>query len=187
MNSAEVSDLQRRLANLCRVGKIVEVDRSTGRVKVEFDGVKTPWMPWQTARAGAVKSWSPPSVGEQVSIISPMGELSSGFVMSGSINYDGQAAPDDRENVEKITLPEGGAYEIEVGGTTVVLDNGKVRIESGGKTLELSGGKLTFDGNLEVTGSIIATGEITSGDIPLSTHRHTGVETGGGISNIPIP
>lgn len=191
--SAETAELQRRLANLFRVGKIVEVNRTTGRVKVQFGDVKTPWLPWQTARAGSVKNWSPPAVGEQVCVVSPMGELGAGFVMSGSINYDEQAAPDNRENVEKIALPSGGSYEITVGSTTLIFDNGKVQIVSGGKTFQISGGKATFDGDLEVTGKITATGniesqtEVKAGAIGLTTHKHGGVQPGGGNTSSSIP
>ena len=181
--SAETAELQRRLANLLRVGKITEIDRAKGRVKVEFNGVTTPWLPWQTARAGAVKNWSPPAVGEQVCIISPFGELGAGFVMSGAINYDDQAAPDSRENVERIDLPSGGAYEI----------------HHEGKTFKLSGGKLTFDGPVEITGDVSVTGKITAtgnietpsevkaADIGLKTHRHSGVTPGPGNTAGPIP
>ena len=190
--SAETAELQRRLANLFRVGKITEVNRTTGRVKVQFGDVTTPWLPWQTARAGSVKNWSPPAVGEQVCVVSPMGELGAGFVMAGAINYDQQAAPDTRENVEKITLPSGGSYEITVGSTTLIFDNGKVQIVSGGKTFQISAGKATFNGDLEVTGKITATGniesatEVKAGTIALTTHRHGGVQTGGGNTSTPI-
>lgn len=175
--SAETAELQRRLANLFRTGRVSEVNRTTGRVKVVFDGVTTPWLPWQTARAGAVKNWSPPAVGEQVCIVSPMGELGSGFVMAGAINYDDKAAPDDREDVEKITLPSGGAYEIHVGSNV----------------LTIAGGKLTFSGDIEVTGKITATGniesqtEVKASNIGLTTHKHGGVQGGPSQTSAPVP
>lgn len=168
--SAETAELQRRLANLFRVGKITEIDRTKGRVKVEFNGVTTPWLPWQTARAGAVKNWSPPAVGEQVCIVSPFGELGAGFVMSGAINYEDHAAPDNRENVERIDLPEGGTYEIHVGD----------------KVLTIAGGKLTFNGDVEVTGKITATGDVKAGAISLQNHVHTGVLPGGANTGLPV-
>jgi len=42
-------------------------------------------------------------------------------------------------------------------------------------------------GDMTVQGSITATGEITAGTIPLKTHKHTGVTTGGGVSGTPTP
>lgn len=175
--SAELAELQRRLANVVRIGKIAEVDRTKGRVKVAFNGVTSPWLPWQTARAGAVKNWSPPAAGEQVAVVSPFGEFGSGFVLAGAINYDSQAPPDSRENVERIDLPSGGSYEIHVGGAV----------------LTIAGGKLTFTGDVEVTGKIKATGnietpaEVKADTIGLKTHRHTGVMSGPANTAGPIP
>lgn len=161
--SAEIGELQRRLANIFRVGKITEVNRSTGRVKVSFQGVTSAWLPWMTSRAGAVKDWNPPSVGEQVCVCSPSGELEAGFVMSGSINYTDNPAPDSRENVQKITLPAGGSYEISVGGMT----------------LTLAGGKLTLNGTIEVTG------DVKAGSISLKNHKHGGITIGTDKTLIP--
>lgn len=41
-------------------------------------------------------------------------------------------------------------------------------------------GDVTIDGNLTVSG------EVTGNSIPLSTHKHTGVQTGSGTSGLPI-
>jgi phage baseplate assembly protein V len=161
--SAEIGDLQRRLANLFRGGKVAEVDLGAGRVKVQFGEAVTAWLPWMTGRAGAVKDWNPPSVGEQVCVCSPMGELESGFILPGSIYYDGNAAPDTRENVQKITLPAGGSYEISVGGMN----------------LTIAAGKLTLNGDIEVTG------DVKAGAISLKNHKHGGVTTGSSQTGIP--
>lgn len=162
--SAEIGDLQRRMANIFRVGNVTEVDRSTARVKVQFQGVTTAWLPWMTGRAGAVKDWNPPSVGEQVCVCSPSGELAAGFIMPGSINYDGQSAPDSRANVQKLTLPAGGSYEISVGGMTLVL----------------AGGKLTLNGDIEVTG------DVKAGTISLKNHTHIHTASEPAPTGIPI-
>jgi phage baseplate assembly protein V len=161
--SAEIGELQRRMANMFRVGKIAEVNRTTGRVKVTFQGVTSAWLPWMTSRAGAVKDWNPPSVGEQVCVCSPSGELEAGFIMPGSINYDGNPAPDTRANVQKITLPSGGSYEISVGGMT----------------LTLAGGKLTLNGSIEVTG------DVKAGAISLKDHKHGGIVIGSDDTGVP--
>lgn len=173
---AALSDLQRRLANVIRVGKVASIDYGNARVKVTFDGVTTPWMPWAAGRAGAVRDWSPPSVGEQVCIMSPMGEIGSGFVMAGGINSTTNAAPDTRAGVHRFDIPSSGSYEIHCGGSTLVLNNGK----------------MTFIGDLEVTGKITATsdikstgGDVKAGSISLKTHTHGGVQ--GGPSNTGTP
>lgn len=185
--NASLAELQRRVANLFRVGKVVEIDRAKARVKVEFNGVKSPWLPWSTGRAGSVRDWSPPAVGEQVCIVSPMGELGAGFVMPGGINSDDKAAPDDRENVHRLDIPEGGAFEIHVGGAVILLENGKARITVGSSTMEITSGKMTFNGNIEVTGRIDTTGDVKAGDISLQTHKHGGVQGGPSQTSTPLP
>lgn len=42
-------------------------------------------------------------------------------------------------------------------------------------------------GSATVGGSLNVTGQVTAGGIPLSTHHHTGVTTGGGTSGPPTP
>ena len=177
--SAEIGELQRRLANILRVGTISEIDLTKARVKVAFQGVTTAWLPWATGRAGAVKDWSPPSVGEQVCILSPSGELGAGFVIAGGINSDAHASPDSRANVYRLDMPSGGAYEVNVGGAKILADNGKVQLIVGGGTFQISGGKVTFNGDIEVTG------DVKAGSISLRTHVHAGVQPGGSTTAVP--
>jgi hypothetical protein len=48
-------------------------------------------------------------------------------------------------------------------------------------------GNMTRVGNLNITGNInITGGDITIDGIPFKTHRHGGVQTGGGISGVPV-
>ncbi len=163
--SAEIGELQRRLANLFRVGKIVEVDRSAGRVKVGFQGVTTDWLPWMTGRAGAVKDWNPPSVGEQVCVCSPMGDLSAGFIMPGSINYDDHPAPTTGANTYRLDIPAGGTFEIRCGSST----------------LTFAGGKITLNCNLETSA------DVKAGTISLKTHTHEHLISEPAPTGAPIP
>jgi phage baseplate assembly protein V len=154
--SAEIGDIQRRLANLFRVGKVAEVNRTTGRVKVQFGEAVTAWLPWMTGRAGAVKDWNPPSVGEQVVVCSPMGEIEAGFIMPGSINYGDQPAPTAAENTYRLDIPTGGTFEIRCGSST----------------LTFAGGKIALNCNLETSA------DVKAGTISLKDHTHSGVEAG---------
>ena len=54
-------------------------------------------------------------------------------------------------------------------------------------TVLVQGGKLRVECDVEVMGSITATGEITAGTIALRTHRHGGVEPGGATSGVATP
>lgn len=42
------------------------------------------------------------------------------------------------------------------------------------------------DGNITIAGSVTVQGDVTAGGISLKTHKHSGVQTGGGISGFPV-
>lgn len=83
----------------------------------------------------------------------------------------------------------------------VSTTNLQIRTEDGSAFIEITpAGKVTINvpaqgltivGDVTVTGKISATDEITAKTtgtpIPLSTHKHTGVQVGGGVSGGPTP
>jgi phage baseplate assembly protein V len=80
-NNFAISELQRKLANIIRIGLIKEVDYEKARVKVKIGEFLTDWLPWITSKAGEDISWLPPNIDEQVVVLSPLGELSLGIVL----------------------------------------------------------------------------------------------------------
>lgn len=81
-----IRDLQRRMANMIRRGRVHSVDfeQSPPRVKVEYEkGAVTGWLPWISGRESNKHrtDWEPLAIGEQVIILSESGELSSGVVL----------------------------------------------------------------------------------------------------------
>lgn len=175
--TSDIPELQRRVSNVFRIGNISAVDLAAARVKVDFQGVTTAWIPWMTDRAGAVKIWNPPSVGEQVCVCSPSGELGAGFIMSGAINYAGNPASDNRNHVYRLELPASGAFEIKIGDRTFILNNTKLVFD----------GDLEVDGDIKATGNVIADGDITAGTVSLSSHVHAGVVAGPASTAPPTP
>jgi phage baseplate assembly protein V len=89
------SDLCRRVANLIRIGKVEEVDGA--QVKVQIGKVKTNWLPI-VSTAGDTNVWIPITVGEQVAVISPYGEMAQSFVIR-SIHYNKYAAPENKNDI----------------------------------------------------------------------------------------
>ncbi|WP_273859588.1 phage baseplate assembly protein V [Photobacterium sp. GSS17] len=81
-----VRDLQRRMANMIRRGRVHSVDftQLPPRVRVEYaKGAVTAWLPWVSGRASksSRSDWEPLAVGEQVIILSESGELAAGVVI----------------------------------------------------------------------------------------------------------
>ncbi len=61
-----------------------------------------------------------------------------------------------------------------------------VEIAADGK-IKLVGSEIDITGNVVVTGTILASGEITGAGTPLHTHVHSGVIPGGGSTGPPVP
>ena len=80
-----VAELERRDRNRQRTGKVSEVDLDKGLARVEFevrDGepYKSAWIPWKEIAAGGIKTHIPPTVGEQVDVVSENGELTDAVI-----------------------------------------------------------------------------------------------------------
>lgn len=79
-----------------------------------------------------------------------------------------------------IGLAAGGVSK----GTITIEPDGKISIETQGK-IEITTETLTLTGDMKVTGTIVATGDVTGAGVSLQQHVHTGVTTGDGISGPP--
>jgi len=205
------NDIPRLLRNLIRIGTVAEVDLDAGTCRVNTGGNVTDWLHWLTSRAGRSRSWWAPSAGEQVLLFCLGGELDTAFVMPGVFSDD-YPAPSASADAVHIAFPDGAVIEYEpktgallatgiksatvnasekvavtsplincVAKTRITLDAPEVvctnKLTAG--TLEVKkGGSMT--GNVSHTG-----GSITSNGIVLHTHKHSGVQTGGGNTGGP--
>ncbi|KLT22147.1 MULTISPECIES: phage baseplate assembly protein V [unclassified Wolbachia] len=101
-----ISELQRKLANIVRIGVVKEVDYEKAKVRVKIGELLTDFLPWITSRAGEERSWLPPSINEQVVILSPLGELSLGVVLAG-IYQQNYSAPENSEMINSLVFQDG--------------------------------------------------------------------------------
>lgn len=79
---------------------------------------------------------------------------------------------------------DAGTTLIYYGETEIVLDASSIKITVGGNFLNIESGTLTTDLDIETTGEITAS-EVSVGSVKLSSHIHTGVQSGGGVSGGP--
>ncbi|MBD59023.1 MAG: baseplate assembly protein [Citromicrobium sp.] len=188
-------------AAIVRFGTIASVDLSTGEVEVDCGEVRTAPIPFSTGRAGATRIWSPPTVGEQVLLLCPGGDIEAAVAM-GAIPQDAFPIPGDgpvemivfadgarisydpENHVLEASLPDGATALVEAsGGLTIrgdVTIEGRVAVEGALDVAEAA----SFAQTLAVQGALSA-GSIVSGGIDLSTHIHAGVSPGTGISGAP--
>lgn len=186
-------------APLIRFGTVVELDLAQARCRVRYgdpdseDEAETDWVRWLAPRAGDVRIWCAPSIGEQVLLLCPDGQIGAGVALPGlwcnafppPANaeadviawHDGARISYDPENSELLAnLPAGATVHITApGGVTIDAE--------GGITLQ---GDVTIEGNLNVSEQIEAQGDVIGEGISLSGHKHTGVSAGGAQTGTPV-
>lgn len=193
------AESNRRLENLIRLGKIKTVNPSQPipTVTVDLVDMVTDEIRFITTRSGKDKTWDPPSVGEEVIVFSPCGELGLGIAIGGFYN-DANPAPSADPNL-KLRMFEDGcviSYDIATHHLAAILPGGgqATLTADGGVTVN---GNTTINGNLQVNGSQTVTGtslakgsltcegDVKASGISLKTHTHSGVQTGGGNTGGP--
>jgi phage baseplate assembly protein V len=212
MNTLETfSELARAVRDLIRIGVVSEIDTGQALCRVQTGELVTDWLHWLTPHAGGARTWSAPSLGEQVLILSLGGELDTAFVLP-AIYSDDFPAPSVSAQAYHIQFPDGAVmeYEPDTGALTVsgiktasVVASTSVSVTAPNVTVTASK-KITFDtpevvctnklttGSLEVkqggamTGNITHSGgSLSSNGVALHTHKHGGVQTGGGQTQGP--
>ena len=180
------ADLFRRFENLIRLGKIKTVKPTKNYLTVTVDcgEITTAPIRYLNLRAGNDKTFDPPSIGEEVVVLSPCGVLEIGIVLGGLNNLDNPILSQDlNKNIRlfsdgcmisydtnthalEVILPSNGTAVLTAkGGVTVNADGGvTVNANSGGATIN---GDTTINGNVQVNGSTAMSGNNTVGGSQL--------------------
>ncbi|MBT2339460.1 MULTISPECIES: phage baseplate assembly protein V [Pseudomonas] len=187
----DLATLARLIENLIRYGTIAAVQMQPPRVQVKTGTLTTAWLPWIAPRAGADREWNPPTLGEQVLLFSPSGQLGNGVALTGLFS-DRLPANGDREGLHRVTYRDGTVIEYDSlahhlnatlteGGTTHLTSTGGINIV--GNITHL--GDYTQTGNQTVTGKITVSEDVVAADISLVEHVHGGVTPGNGKTGAP--
>ena len=169
--AARVADLERRFSGSMRHGTVEEVDPEKGLVRLKFGEDKegkpflSPWMPYAQT-AGAMKFHSPPSKGQQMSMMAPGGDW-----------MQGVSIPMHWSDQNKSPSTKGDEHVMTFGDVTVTIKGGSYQIKVGGVTTTFSGDGVTVDG-----GRVEHDGKNIGKD-----HRHDEVVKGGALTGVPQP
>lgn len=210
----KLADIARRLDNIIRLGTVAEVDHAQALCRVKSGGITTGWLPWLERRAGTTRTWSAPTVGEQVVVFSPSGEPAAGVVLAG-LYTTAHGQPSGTGDHHVIDFPDGaritydhGAGDLTVIGikTATVQASNHVTVDCPENTITgnvLVKGTLTVEDLLTyqnglagsggssgngtvITGDLTHTdGELSSHGVVLHTHVHGGVQSGGSNTEGP--
>ncbi|MGF7432096.1 phage baseplate assembly protein V [Pasteurella bettyae] len=169
------ADINRRIENIVRFGTIAEVDFVNTKAKVKSGGIITDWLPFHTFRAGNVKTWCPPSVGEQCTILAASGELTTAAVFVGLYT---QNAPSQSTDETVIEFPDGARMVYNHTTGTLRASGIKTSHIQASKSITLETPQVNITGNLQVNGKINSDGDQIAGGISTMNHTHTG-DSGG--------
>lgn len=181
ISGMNIADLARLLENIVRFGTIEAVQMQPPRVQVKSGNITTAWLPWLNLRAGADREWDPPTVGEQVVLLSPSGNLAQGVALTGLFS-DLIPANGDREGLHRRTYRDGAVIEYDS-----IAKRLLAVLPAGGKVQLTAPGGLVIVGDVDITGTLRASEDVIAGDISLVNHRTKGVTPGNGISEEPTP
>lgn len=107
--NADLSNLSRLMQNLIRLGTIAEVEGAKARVQLG-PKLTTEWLNWITQRAGSTCTWSAPTVGEQVMVLSPGGDLARGIILPALFSkaFD---VPETSDTIHTTHYPDGNVVQ----------------------------------------------------------------------------
>ncbi|OHV11202.1 phage baseplate assembly protein V [Kushneria phosphatilytica] len=176
-------ELARLLHNLIRLGTVAEIDHAAVRVRVQCGDLLTDWLPWQVDRAGATRSWNPPTVGEQVVLLAPGGELRAAIVLP-SVNSDAYPVPVHDPNLTHWLMPDGAVIEYDHKAHHLRADLPGSASVAAPKGVKITG-PVTIDGTLHTTGKTTCDADVVASGISLVHHVTTGVESGSSKSGPP--
>jgi len=169
---------------LARYAVVASVDLAAARCTVTLDdsgddgAVESPPLPWLAPRMGETRAWMPPSVGEQVLLICPGGEIGAGIVLGG-VTSDANPAPID-EPVALLRFKDGAVISYDPDAHELL-----VQLPSGATTVLASDGGIDIVGDVTLTGKLTASDDVVAAGISLTDHKHGGVQAGSAQTGAP--
>lgn len=167
-----LAELYRLICNLLRVGAVQEVDHARALVRVKSGNLTSGWLRWVEHRAGTTRSWSPPTVGEQVMLLSPGGDTAAAVALRG-IYSDEHPAPSSAAGKHRVQFADGASVEYDQGASALTLS-------IGGCTQVFSASGTSITG-----GGVVSDGDQVAGGISQINHVHGGVASGPATTGAP--
>lgn len=145
-----VAEYERRMDNTLRHGKVTDVDPEKHLARIEIgerDGtvLKSAWLPYGQI-AGDYKQHRPPTVGQQMTMFAPNGEIRQAVIMPFTWS-DEQKAPSDKGDEHVTTYGDKYRQREKKDLREFTLDKVKQVISPEKITTSINGGNTPKDGN----------------------------------------
>lgn len=175
------AETDRLIGNVVRDGVIDSVDLDAGKVVVSFGDEKTPPIDWLMA-VGDTTIWIPPTVGQQVSVLSPEGDVERAYVIGGLASSEMAPLFFGLKNAIRFKDDSIVSYDPEANELKADLQGGMKILAPNGLRIEAD---VVITGDVQVDKTLTATTDVIGGEKSLKGHKHLGVTPGGGISGAP--
>ncbi|MDR9048892.1 hypothetical protein FEP39_00573 [Burkholderia multivorans] len=175
MGGMDANEIQRQARNAVRKGSILDVDHGAALCRVsvgdpddESGSLQTNWIPWFSIAAGDTRDWRPPTKGEQVMLLCPMGDPAQGVALCGF--YSGAFPAPDHSPDKHVRMYRDGASiaydhashvltaDLPAGATINVTAPGAINVNT--KDALLKAEKFTIDADVIVTRTMTVQGPL---------------------------
>jgi phage baseplate assembly protein gpV len=116
----KLAESERRNRNRRRTGTVSEIDHGRGLARVQISAgdrpYVTPWVPWKEIAAGGISSHIPPTVGQQVDVLSESGDLTDAVI---DFSTHSNANPRPHDGPEGVIVH--GSTRITIGASNVEI------------------------------------------------------------------
>jgi phage baseplate assembly protein V len=183
---AQNLDPEQMTGDVLRLGRIASVDHANATCTVESGDIVTGDVPWLAPRAGALRVWSPPTVGEQCLLVSPEGDVENGVAIVG-LYCDAFPAPSDNPDIIHLEFADGAVIIYDQAGHALAVTlpaGGTAQVNAPGGTVW--NGPVTFNDNVTVNATVTATEDVIGAGKSLKGHKHSGVQAGGAQTGAPV-
>lgn len=140
------AELLRKLGNIAAVGTISEVVEAKALVRVTLLDRVTDFLPVLMFANSFKKHFAPLRVGEQVIVVSPYGEASSGFVIRGIFNRGCREPELANDTTEVIEFEDGTVVIYDTKAKHLFMNAvGDITIKAAGNIKLEAGGNIDID------------------------------------------
>lgn len=172
-------------AEMLALGVIESVDRAAGECVVRMGEIVSGPVPWIERSAGETVTWLPPSVGQQVVVLAPEGEIQAALVLGGVFS-NAHPVPAHPDRDAQILFKDGAAlsYDATAHRLEIILPGGGALALTAPGGVDITG-PVSITGDLSVEGTVTASDDVEADGISLVGHTHNGVAAGSASTGAP--